>query len=150
MSYQWTAPALASNYCFTYEDGCDFNRVYFGDVSQGIVDVQNCDYYVNCARPLDVSLVDFLGSDQLVQFYPCRQLTSSNLLPYSTDGLSAGTTINGIVPYTEPQHLLISGSLNSVVTVSRNLPLKCFPKTLLCFDKNLMFGQDMFLRFWTN
>lgn len=151
IAYQWACPALANNYSVTFEDGCDFRTAYFGNGSGlGIVDLQYADQYINTVRPIKTKFIDFLSMDQLNQFYPCNQLASSNLYPFSKDGLSAGTDNGGINNYIEPQHLYIGSTVNTAVNIARYFPLNAVKDTVFEMDKDLVFGTDMYLRMWTN
>ena len=151
IAYQWSCPALASNYSVTFEDGFDFRSCYFGNGSGlGIVDLQYADQYVNTMRPIKTSMSEFLSYDQLNQFYPCNQLASSNILPFSRDGLSAGTDNAATTNYLEPQHLYIGGNTNTAVNLARYIPLNSIKDTFFDMDKDVTFGTDMYMRMFTN
>lgn len=151
IAYQYSWPALASNYGYTYEDGCDFRSVYFGNGSGlGIVDLQYADAAVNTFRPIKTKLPDFLSKDQLSQFYPCNQLATTNIFPFSRDGLTTGVENASTNNYLEPQHLAISPTVNTAISVSRYFPLNSFKNTFLACDKDIAFGVDMYLRLFTN
>ena len=151
IAYQYAWPALASNYGFTYEDGCDFRTAYFGNGSGlGIVDLQYADASVNVLRPIRTTLNEFLGKDQLSQFYPSNQLASTNTFPFSRDGLYVGTENASTTNYLEAQHLLISSAVNTAINIYRYFPLNSFKHTFLEMDKDVVFGTDMYLRCFTN
>ena len=84
------------------------------------------------------------------QFYPCNQLNTSNILPFSRDGLTAGTQNASTQSYLEPQHLFVAPTANTAVNVSRYIPLNSIKDTFFGCDKDVVFGQDMYLRLWTN
>lgn len=148
---QLPVPALANYYGLSFEDGVLFRTVYFGNGSGlGITDVQFADCWIHTVRPIDTPLIKFLGSDQLDEFYPCRQLNTTNIFPFSLDGLILGTQNASYVPYLEPQHLQISSAANTAMTISRKWPLSSVKRTLLAQNIDLVFGQDMFLRLQTN
>lgn len=151
VTYQYTVPALAANFACVFEDGFDFRQVYFGNGGGlGIVDLQYADAYVNAIRPIRTRLCDYLTNDQISQFYKCNQLNTSNLLPFSRDGLSAGVQNASTDSYIEPQHLAICPTLNTAYQVNRYVPLSSVVDSVLSLDKDMIFGQDMYLRLWTN
>jgi hypothetical protein len=150
IAYNYAWPALASNYGFTYEDGCDYRTAYFGNGSGlGVVDLQYADVAANVLRPIKTPINEFLCKDQLSQFYPCNQLATSNLLPFSRDGLLTGTENASTNNYLEPQHLYISPTINTAINIYRYFPLNSFKNTLFDCDKDLVFGTDMYLRLYT-
>jgi hypothetical protein len=141
IAYQWSLGASANNYGITFEDGCDWRTAYFGNGSGlGIVDLQYADAYVNFARPIKTKMTEFLSYDQLNQFYPCNMLCTQNLLPFSRDGLLAGTDNASTTNYIEPQHLFIAPTANTAVNISRYFPLNSFRDTFLDMDKDVCFG----------
>lgn len=148
VGYQYTIPAGGSGqYAVTFEDGCDFRTVYFGNgQGLGLVDLQYADCYANVTRPLDNRFEDFMSHEQLEQFYPCNQLAANNMFPFSTDGLTAGTLNGSTTNYWEPQHLAIATTPNTAQTITRMFPLSTWKKTFLGMDKDTIFGQDMYLR----
>lgn len=151
ITYQTSWPALAGNYGFTYEDGCDFRTIYFGNGSGlGIVDLQYADCAMNTFRPVKTRFKDFLSQDQLSQFYPCNQLATTNTLPFSRDGLLLGTDNASTFNYLEPQHLDIAAAPNIAIPVSRYWPLGNFKGTFFECDKDVVFGTDMYCRLFTN
>lgn len=115
----------------------------------GAVDLQFADQYVNVVRPIKTKQEDLLSQDQLQEFYPSNQLVSSNIYPFSLDGLSAGTAFASTTNYLEPQHLRVS-AVNTALNVYRYWPLSSVKDTILETDKDLVFGQDMYLRLMTN
>ena len=152
VAYQYTIPAGgAGTYAVCFEDGYDFRTVYFGNGSGlGIVDLQYADAYVHAIRPIRTRFADFLSADQLSQFYPCNQLNTSNLFPFSRDGLATGTLNAATNSYIEPQHLAISPNVNTAMTMYRYSPLNSVKDTILAMDKDTVFGTDMYLRLFTN
>jgi hypothetical protein len=151
VAYQYTWPLLANNYGYIFEDGCDFRTAYFGNGSGlGIVDLQYADAAVNVFRPIKTNIVDFLSKDELSEFYPCNQLATSNILPFSRDGLSTGTDNASTNNYLEPQHLNIASAPGTAILVSRYFPLNSFKGTFFNVDKDTCFGTDMYIRLFTN
>jgi hypothetical protein len=151
IAYQYQWPMLASNYGYIFEDGCDFRTAYFGNGSGlGIVDLQYADAAVNVLRPVRTHIADFLSKDELSEFYPCNQLVTSNIFPFSRDGLSTGVDNASTNNYLEPQHLNIAPVVNTPINVSRYFPLNSFKGTFLDCDKDVVFGTDMYLRLFTN
>ena len=151
LAYQLAVPALPGNMAVVHENGCPARDIYFGTSSGvGIVDLKNADCFVEATRPLKTSLSDFLSQDQLSGHFPSRQAASSNVLPFSRDGLTAGTQIASSVDQLEQQYLSVSNVADRAVTVSKLWPLSNVKDTILACDKNLVFGQDMYLRLFFN
>lgn len=146
------AAGAAGQYTVIQEgDGCLFRQCYFGNGSGlGIVDLQFTDAYVSASRPSGTCLKDHLTRDQLQEFYPCRQAATTNIFPFSLDGLLAGTANSGVVPQLEHQHVVVGPLPATQYSISRYWPLNSVKKSILSDDKDLVFGQDMYLRLWTN
>ncbi len=151
IQYQMTIPAGgAGQYTFTQENGFDFRNCYFGDGSgAGLVDLNQLDYWVNLARPFMTEKAELDNRDRLSGFYPCRQPAANNILPYSKDGLTLGTDNGGNIDQTEQQYLNVQPTPNTAYAWNRYLPLTNLVNTALAIDKDLIFGQDMYLRFQT-
>jgi len=152
LSYQLVVPALAGNASCIHESGCPIRDIYFGNSSGvGILDLKNADVFCEATRPLKTSLKDFLSQDQISGHFPARQPASSNVLPFSRDGLSAGTEIASSVDQLEQQYLAVSNVLATAVTSTKVWPLSNFKDTILSIDKDMAFGNDMYLRaFWNS
>lgn len=148
--YQWAVPALANNYSISFENGFDFRSVYLGSGSGlGICDLQFADCYVNTVRAMRMKLQDFLTRDQQNGFYPCNQLNTSNVLPFSRDGLSAGTNNSSSTSYLEQQYINYPGAVNTALNLTRYVSLGDIKDTALGMDKDVVFGTDMYLRMQT-
>lgn len=151
ITYNYQVPALAGSYSILFEKGLDFAKyAYFGDGSTPIVDYNNCDAIMSATQGLRSPLDEYLTNDPMNQIYPSNQLTTSNILPFSIDGLAGGTANASNVNYTEPQYLRISSAVNQIMNVYRHLPLSRFKDTFLGYNKTLVWGTDMYLRFLTN
>jgi hypothetical protein len=151
VTFSFTVPALANNYAYSYEDGCSFRTAYMGNGSGlGVCDLQFADVSAHTLKPIMTPIQEFLSQDQLSEFYPSNQLNSTNLLPFSRDGLTAGTQNASTTNYLEQQHLNISPTVNTALNVYRIFPLKTWRNTLFEMDKDLVFGTDMYLRLYTN
>jgi hypothetical protein len=82
-------------------------------------------------------------------FYPCNQLASSNVFPWSLDGLTSGNATSGIKSYIEPQHVYINPVPNTATTIYRLIPLRQIKRSFLAMDKDVCFGVETFLRLQT-
>ncbi len=150
LMYQYSWPALASNYGVIHAQGLDVRSFYVGNISGlGICDVQYADCAVNAIRPIKTKFTEFVNNDQLTHFYPCNQLATSNILAASRDGLLLGVDNASTNNYLEPQHLEICNTANTAINISRMLPLSSFKDTVGAMDKDLVFGSDMAVRFYT-
>lgn len=145
-------PALGAGiYNIIFDEGVTaFRSVYFGPSGGlGIVDMPFSDVWTNLMLPYRTAKQD-VGSDQLTAMYRCEQLQSSNLLPFSRDGLLVGTQNASSTPYSESQYLRISSAANAATTLNKLYPLNSFVDTFLAQDVDTVFGTDMYLRFQTN
>jgi hypothetical protein len=150
ITYQYTVPALAGNYGTVFEDNQDLcSWCYYGDGGGlGICDVNYVDRYTSVAMPYRTSQQEAMTRDYLNTCYTTYESNTTNVLPFSSDGLTTGTVNASTNPYLELQHLRFGG-LNAPMLVSRQLPLSCFYDTFIGLDKNTIFGRDMYLRFNT-
>lgn len=162
ITYSYAPVGLASNNAVVFETGQDLcSWLYFGDGGGlGIADVNYADRYINVIAPLRTNQEEFLSKDQLGTCYPSNNyafgnaaalnhgVATTNLLPFSQDGLTGGTINSSANDYIEQQYLRISTSqgTGSPMIVSRQLPLSTFKDTFVGMDKNCIFGRDMYLR----
>jgi len=150
VAYQYTLPAVALNYGLVAQNAFDFQYAYFGDGSGlGIAELQSAGNWVNTIRPVRTKLQDMLTMDQLHEMFPCNQLNSSNIIPFSRDGLLAGTDNAASVSYLEQQYLSISPNVNTAMQVNRYVPLNAIKDTIFDQDLDLVYGQDMYIRLTT-
>ena len=135
----------------TFETGQDLcSWCYFGDGGGlGIVDLNNADRYTKVIRNIRTTLPEFNSLDSFNCNYPCNMLNSQNVLPFSRDGLTAGTMNASTESYTEPQYLNVCPLVNTALTTTRYLPLNVFKDTFFAVNKDSVFGRDMFIRFNT-
>lgn len=151
LTYQYTVPPLgAGQYPCVFSNALDFRTVSFRSQSGiPIVDLQEGSVHVNALRPIRTKLSDFLTMDPLGVLSPSNMLQSQNLLPFSRDGLTAGTENASTKSYTEQQYLQIAPVANTNMVISRYVPLSCLVDTFLALDKDVVFGQDMILSLGT-
>ena len=144
-------PALAGNFLCTFEDvGGFWRQAYFGNGSGlGLVDVNFSDAYCQATLPMHKSVKETLSGDQLEQFYACNQPSNNNILPFSRDGLTAGTENASSVSYLEKQYLSIAPVANTAVTRNYLIPLSNLKDSFMSSDKDVIFGNDMYLRLWS-
>jgi len=145
----YTAGA-AGNFTVVHEKGVTAFRSAFLGSSGGlpIVDLPFSDVYTELMLPIRTKNPD-LNVDQLSSLYRCNQLNTTNLLPFSRDGLTAGVQNASSVPWSEPQHLRFSSAAATNLIVNKLYPLSSFVDTALALDKDLVFGTDIYLRFQT-
>ena len=152
ITYQYQLPGGGAGlYGVVQENGLDFRSVQFqnqGGLS--IVDAQFADVLAHTFRPITTPIQEFKSKDQLSQFYPCRQLNTTNLMAADRTGLTAGTENAGTDPYDEPQYLNISPTANTPINVYRQIPLNSLKKTFFAQDQDIVFGTDMWIRIYTN
>ena len=118
VSYSYTLAAVAANYAVTHEIGQDLaSWVYFGDGGGlGVVDLNNADRYSSVIRNIRTQDGEYMSNDLEHCNYPCNQLSSQNILPFSRDGLNAGVMCASTTSYLEPQYLNISPAINTALT----------------------------------
>lgn len=144
-------PALAGSYGVSYEDGFPFRRCQFSNGSGlNIVDIQYADCWVNTELPYRTKFEDFKQNDQLEALYPSRQLQTSNIVPMSLDGLTAGTVNATSVPYDEKQYLRFSTGVNTALNLSKLVPLSAVCDSNFDQPQDQIFGTDMYIRMWSN
>ena len=149
VGYNYTVPATAAKYNVVHEQAQDFcNSVSFGDAAGiNLCDIQFARNYVKMVRSLRTSEDEFNAMDRENSNYKSKALKSSNVLPFSRDGLIASLANSYTKDYDEVQYLRISPNVNQALTVNRLLPLSCFKDTFIGMDKNIVFAQETFLRF---
>lgn len=144
-------PALANNYAVYQQSGFPYRVITFGTAgNQNLVELQNCDSYVHATRPFMTPLKEYLCQDALSGMYPCNQLNTQNLLPFSRDGLTNSTENASSVSYLEQQYLRISPAVNTALSVTEFTPLNAIRPSYFAQDMDSIFAVDMFLRAQTN
>jgi hypothetical protein len=148
ITYQYTIAALANNYAFSFENNQDLCQwIYFGDGGGlGICDLNYCDRYTSVIMPLKTSQTEMETRDISNTLYVTNQINTQNVLPFSQDGLTTGTTNSSADSMQEPQYLRYSTGPNTALTVTRVLPLSSFKDTFVGLNKDSIFARDMYLR----
>ena len=151
LTYSYTIPAVAANYAYVHTQGLDFRTVSLQSQSGlPIASVENADMHVQVLRPIRTELSKYLTMDALGQLAPCNMAQTSNILPFSRDGLSAGVENASTKSYQEQQYVQISSALNTALTVNRYVPLSSLVDSVFSCDVDLCFGSDMILNLMTN
>ena len=152
IGYNYTVLAAGAGlYNVVHEVGQDLCQwISFGDGSNvNLADIQYSDRYVKMIRSLRTSKDEFNALDRENCNYKSNALASSNVLPFSRDGTTAGLQNACSVDYDEVQYLRIAPNANQALTVNRLLPLSCFKDSFIGMDKNMVFANETFLRFNT-
>ena len=150
IGYNYTVQAAGAGlYNVVHECGQDLCQwISFGDASNvNLVDIQHADRYVKMVRSLRTSKEEFNALDRENANFRSGSLRSSNVLPFSRDGTTAGLQNACSVDYNEVQYLRIAPNANQALTVNRLLPLNAFKDSFLSMDKNMVFANESFLRF---
>jgi len=152
ISYNYTVLADGSTgYNCVHEVGQDLCQwMYFGDGSNvGLTDIQYADRYVKMVRSLRTTEDEFKALDRENGNFRSGALSTSNVLPFSRDGTAAGLQNACTKDYDEVQYMRIAPNANQALTVNRLLPLSAFKDSFIGMDKNMVFANEMFLRFNT-
>ena len=89
LTYSYTIPAKGAGvFAYVHTQGLDFRSVAFQSQSGlPIASVENADMHVAVLRPIRTELSKYLTMDALGQLAPCNMPQTSNILPFSRDGL---------------------------------------------------------------
>lgn len=118
---------LASSISFETAGGTDLCRLNFAN------------NYTKIAPKIATKVQDFLSEDQFTsQLYPCNTAATANLAPTLA---AAGASVN----YIEPRYSAV-GAVNTAVVKYFNFSLDKFVNTIFSYDKDLYFGNEMFIR----
>lgn len=151
ISYNLPIPDVNAKANWTHEDqftlGQDISFGTAGD--QKLCDLKFAPYFTKIARKIETKLDDYISNDSVDQLYPCNSLPATNFYPAWNVNNTLGT-----VAYLEPRYTNVPVIGNGVdaglVNKFVNYPLSAFKKTILALDKDLYFGNEMFLRINTN
>ena len=164
LSYSYTlANAAAGTYVCSFENNQDFaSWAYLGNSSgMGLCDLNYADMYTSMIMPLRHSHQDMETRDPSNTLYLPQNgnynqsNVANNFTPFSIDGqLNAanlastqGIYINPPSPL-DPQYVCAS-PLAAPLTRNRMLPLSVFKDTAIGMNKNMVYPEDMYLRFNT-
>lgn len=157
LTHQYTIPASAGNYGWYHQNAFDYRNISFQSQSGlPIVSIENVDMHVRVLRPYRTQLSKFLTMDALGQLAPSNMPASSNILPFSRDGLlynagtGAGVEVASTRNYQEQQYMVIANASNTALNVNRYVPLSAIVDTFLSQDLDVVFGQDMILNALTS
>lgn len=162
LQYTLTVPAQgAAAYVVNFEDVAEIcGSVQVGTASTPglLVDLQYANNYTAVARKIDTCQQDFLTSDVTSGLYPSSSAASCssaagaalNWFPPTATlpaGNPWGPTILALdqVTLQEPQYARIA-VLNTARVITRILPLSAFTHTFLAMDRDVMFGEDIYIR----
>lgn len=151
LEYQFTVPALASNYGIVNQDGFDFRTVQLGLAGTAtLADIQNADTYSHCVKPMSTSKKDMANATLGSQFSRSNLAATSNLFPFSLDQQTTGAAYAANINYEEQQHITFSTATNTALAVSRQVFLgEALPDTIFGMDRDLVFPSDLWLRLQT-
>jgi hypothetical protein len=144
IAYNLHADAVASTYIWSPEDVFSLaESISFGTAgNENIVDLKYVDKYTKTATKLGTDLSDYLSADSYSQLYP------------SNSGASSSATVMGLqsaVSYTEPKYVAINstGVTGAAYDKYVSYPLGNIKNTLLAVDKDVYFGNEMYVRMQT-
>jgi hypothetical protein len=153
VQYQYSIPAsgTAGTYACVNNLSQDLcSTIYFGDGGgKDVVNLLYADRFTNVTQPMRTRLEDVLTTDPKLQTCGASNLVvtagaTGNTLPFSRDGLTAGTANASNINYTEPLYLQVAN--NAILNISRQVSLSVFKDTALAMDKSTIWGTDMYLR----
>jgi len=134
----------AGNYVWTHEDAFTLGQdISFGTAGGiNLCDLKFASNYTKVARKIDTKFEDFMTHDEVEQLYPSDSLASANYVPAVKDQVASRD-------YVEPLYCANYGA-NTAASTFINYPLRGFSNTILALDKDIYFGNEMFLRINSN
>jgi hypothetical protein len=133
------ASAVAGTFAWYHEDTFTLaDSISFGTAGgENICDLTFADRYTKIARKIDTKVNDFLSNDTFSQLYPCNQLKSLNV---------NGANTAGVVDYLENRYVSPDDIDGAIGYKRVAYPLKGLPNTVFAMDKDLYFGNEMYIR----
>ncbi len=172
VSWEEDYPAIAANYTFSHEDVFSLGgqNTYFGTGGGlDICNLNNASNYVKIRRPIDTPLKKLMSHDFLNGLYPSNKpktgadVAVANLqaTPYAAQTTNpynvaaSATSYDAITSYTEHRKLHVSqdaagaqaATLNVKMSRFRQFQLDNIRDTVFALDKDLYFGNEMYIRF---
>ncbi len=148
------AAAGIGNYTWAFDDTFEIcGSIQFCNAS-GIylTDLQYASNYVSAARKIDTETRDYLSLDFTNALHKHEDVPTTNYFPpkATAPGASnvygASNAVQGAaLTLLEPRYARISAA-NAVMTVGKSVPLAAFTHTALGMDKDMIFGEDIYIR----
>lgn len=162
-----TGQASTSNYSFLHTGTETLaETITFSDAAgNNLLNLQSANKYVKVMRKAATKLQDYMTHTLLDPLAPSQKAITTNLnpIPSATNGMTGFTQYypgatsgaayyGSYTNYTEERHMIISSGTgaSSVITNNFKVPLNAFVHTILAEDKDLYFGQNMYLRMQTS
>ena len=154
IDYQIEVAGEAAKSIWTFEDTFEIcNSIQFCNASgMYLTDLQYANNYVKIARKIDTEKTDFDSLDATSGLYKAADV-SKNYFPavavmpgdnaYAVD--SAAARVTAYTP-AEPQYAKGSVTLADDCLRARSIPLSAFTHTALGMDRDMIFGEDMYIR----
>ena len=152
LDYQVVFPQEAGFSTWTFEDTvAEIASIQFGNMSGALMlDLQYAGEYVAVARKIDTDQNTFEGSDATSSLYPSIG-EASNFFPptYNPSAENAYNAPTGVkkIPLTHPEpQYTRAGVKGAQQIVARSIPLSAFTHTILAMDRDMIFGEEMYIR----
>ncbi len=141
INYNYSAPAVALNYIWTFEDVQDFasDVVFVGGNSAEVARIDNLGVYSKIVRKIDTPFVQMTTNDDLGGLYRSRKSSATNRVPAG----GAGTD-----DFAEPLYSTAT-LVNTALDLQRQFKFSQLTGTILGTDRNFYCPADMYLRFNT-
>ena len=144
IGYNLNVPAQGvGSVIYSHEDVFTLgSEVFFG--TAGGTDLCNLHYannYTKISTKQNTKIDDFLSADNSSQLYPCNEISTSN-------AIAGPTAQTGTVSFTEPNYLSQVPD-NTELDKYVQFPLSNLTKTIFAYDKDLHFGNEMYIRIQT-
>ena len=145
----------AGKHIWSFEDTFEIcSSIQFCNASgMYLTDLQYANNYVQTARKIDMDKEDFESLDFTSGLYK-PLAASSNIFPptttmpannaYNQAASAAGGVRSAYTP-DEPQYAKAAGDDQGVLSF-RSIPLSAFTRTALGMDRDMIFGEDMYIR----
>jgi hypothetical protein len=147
--------AVVGNANWSFEDTpAEINSITFGNLTGAMpIDLPYASQYVNVVRKIDSLQVEFEGNDYTSCLYKAKSLAIADnpfppgvLIPTGTNvyGEAGGSVQYTSITVPDAQYSRASAQAASLQS-GRSLPLSAFKGTIFAMDKDLCFGDDMYL-----
>jgi hypothetical protein len=153
LDYQLVCAGEANKAIWTFQDTIpEVASIQFGNASGVLlVDLQYANNYVAVARKIDTDQLSFHGTDVTAGLNPASDMSKNYFPPAvavpagNAYGLVAGTFAHALTQ-PEPQYAYSSPALGDNLLAARSIPLSAFTHTALAMDRDMIFGEEMYIR----
>ena len=148
--------AGAAQYNYIVDDCFQIAQSLSMVTAQGIplAEINDCARYTRIVDKYYTRHEEFISRENTDFSYPCRTLATSNLivpvtLLANTYDYAAGARVTAFVDYLEPRYFKNSTAVNTILAVTKHQCLGDLRNTLFAQDKDLYFGDGVYLNLQT-